>query len=639
MHPVVKQQIQPTGSRRSSAMEMLVSLAILGAPGAAAQTGLQPPADSSRSGWVVLLSVALLVALVAAVFWNRRLAHEKRERRRLEQRLADVTSPLEIGLFEARVFPDGEVRLLFSNKATRDLLRLDNTNQPLKLDDRLFSSYLHAEDEPRIRQSIKRSIESLEQTNETFRYMQANGKYRWMQADISVRVMDDGGVIWTGAVRDLTSERELNEQLRQLTASKDLFFAAASHELRTPVHSIGLALEQLAQDSPQMQSPALQSAQEASELLRVLLDDLLELARVQPEELILRPVDFSLRSMLDDLAHNFQAAFDAKSIKLTVSIEQDVPDALKGDHQRLQQVLANLVSNGLRFSSAGEVTVSVSTVGAVPDDSDFADTLPAEVMLLFAVVDHGEGISPDRLERVFEPFVGEHAIATDALARRIGGQQSTAPASTGTGLGLAICQQIIKRMGGRIWLESVPGRGTAARFEIPLARSAGVAAAPQRLRPEPTTDAPGSPVSIIKSPVRKRRNLLLVDDDRLGRTLMATLLSSEGYLVTEAGTGEEALDKFNQGVFDAVVTDLRMPGMDGETLAARIRSLSVFTAENGVQTPDLPSRNVGLTPRPRLIALSASLGGGDVDHRADKLFDKRLQKPVGVDQLVDVLET
>ena len=233
-------------------------------------------------------------------------------------------------------------------------------------------------------------------------------------------------------------------------------------------------------------------------------------------------------------------------------------------------------------------------------------------------------MTKEQLSRVFEPFVSNQAVATDALARR--NQTAHADDLTGTGVGLAIGRRIVTRLGGTIGIESISGSGTTAHFELPLeaktpaalSNPAGDNYTDNRLDFEATTRRP-------KMPLRQTRRVLLVDDDRLGRTLLATLLGGDGFQVTEVGNGADALVKVSQQAFDAVITDLRMPGMDGATLAQKIRQMH--------------TKDPRLTAMPRLVALSASLGGLDASNSEHDVFDILLQKPVALAELVDVLES
>lgn len=638
---LVNEAHAPTEPESRYRIERIVTTAVLLlalAPGVSAQNMSTGTARDSSMVWLVVLGLGLMAAMFFGTFWNRRFAHEKRELRRLEQRVADLTEGLPIGLFEYRVYPDDSVRLLFNNKATRDLFRLEAGVSILRLDDPAFTGFLHPDDRPRIQRVIKRSITSLEPINETFQYLQPDGHYRWMAAEVAVRVMDDGSVLWTGNVCDQTNKRAIEEAQRHLIASKELFFTAASQELRDPVQELSTAVDQLARDYPVSGSGSVQSAQLAARKLEALVDDFLELAKGRRDELTLEPEDFSLTGLLNSVLEQLKPEFTLKAIASHINLDPGVPVSLIGDHNGIHQALHNLLSNALRFSINGDITLSVNPVDSILDGPQstesglarhtFTDMAPVgtrNIFLEFVVTDRGEGISAEQIQRVFEPFVSNQAFNNDQALTDAHVNGSSEPRqASGAGLGLAICRQIIERMRGRIWLESVPGHGTIARFRLPL-RTRLNQNLPSGLERTDVLPPPAAHSELESNRrIRKRRNILLVDDDRLSRTLMATLLSNEGYLVTEAGSGIEGLGKFSQGVFDAVVTDIRMPGMDGDVLAGRIRGLT-----------GQPST---LAATPRLIALTASLGDEVGSDQIKEVFDKRLHKPVAVEELISALE-
>lgn len=605
----------------------------------------QAPAitTTSTSSWELPLIVALLVAVLVAVFWNRRHSHERRERRRLERRLQDLTDTLPECIVEYRVDPDGTMKGLFANPSARTMFRLPDGDHSLNLNDDAFLKHVHPDDRDRLRAVTKRSVDSLDSIDVSFQFMRTGGQYRWLRAVMAVRVMNDGALVWTGSIHDTTEQRQLESELQNMIASKDLFFAAASQELRKPIHALGLALDQIVDERretigsdsnltdatvPDSAGQQLSLAHDTSKQLRELIDDLLELAKVQRDDLPLRPGDFSLEGLLKALEHELQLPFARKSLKLMMKFDPETPDALYGDHQRIHQVLVNLINNALQHTAKGGVTVSITPVN---DDAQHHSTPGLQALRLrFTVIDTGSGMAPEQLDRVFEPLVSHQAVATDALARRTITARPDDP--HGTGVGLAIGKRIVTRMGGTIGIESVLGSGTTAHFELPLETRSPAVLSPTPLARNRSAGKnfdrhakQEHAVRRVKTPLRKARRVMVVDDDRLGRSLLATLLGNDGYQVTEAGGGDDALTKLRQNQFDAIITDLRMPGMDGVTLAKHVRNL--YTKE------------VLLTATPRLIALSASLGGIDASESSNDVFDVLLQKPVALAELVAVLES
>lgn len=320
---------------------------------------------------------------------------------------------------------------------------------------------------------------------------------------------------------------ELNRSLEQRVRSKRRFLARVSHDLRTPMNAV-LGLLHLAQEpdiTPSRRVGYLQRAEGAAGLLLGLLNDVLDLSRIEANKLTLGHVHFSLSTVLAPMT---DLANTRDGVEFEIQVDDAVPDSLMGDPLRLSQVLSNLIGNAAKFTEQGTIRLVV-TCGAQPE------------VLCFEVIDTGIGIDSAEIERLLQPFTQ----AGPDTERSYGG----------AGLGLSICVAVAELMGGALQISSVLGQGTTVRFSARLP----AASMPKPLRAPPVVELTGVRV-------------LVVDDSPVNRTVARGMLQKAGCEVFEAGGGREALETLQTVAFDLVLMDLQMPGMDGFETCRRARA-------------------------------------------------------------------
>ncbi|WP_240906238.1 hybrid sensor histidine kinase/response regulator [Thermomonas sp. HDW16] len=327
---------------------------------------------------------------------------------------------------------------------------------------------------------------------------------------------------------------QLNEEKRalaeQASDAKSRFLATLGHEVRTPMTGV-LGMSELLRGSrlDEKQRSQVDAIHRAGEHLLRLVNDALDLARIEAGKLELANADFALRPLLDEVAGLMAPVAERKGLAFLDAMAGDVPAAVHGDRTRIQQILLNLLGNAIKFTETGHVALETTALS------------PQGVR--FKVTDSGPGLSIEQQSRLFRRFEQAEGART---ASRYGG----------SGLGLAISQELAAAMGGRIAVGSEPGRGTRFIVELPLASTGTV---PQATSPAPLADSGAL-------------HLLLVEDDPIVVEVMLELLREQGHAVVHAAHGLAALSEAATRRFDAALLDLDLPGLDGLALARMLRA-------------------------------------------------------------------
>jgi signal transduction histidine kinase len=384
----------------------------------------------------------------------------------------------------------------------------------------------------------------------------------------------------------LAREQAARLEAERANRAKSEFLANISHELRTPMNAI-IGMTDLAREEPVSATVKeyLETVSGSAHTLLALLNDILDLSKLESGKLELESVPFSLRDVIEELSQAFRVLAVEKGLAYHWSVQNAIPDRLVGDPLRIKQILSNFLSNAIKFTEKGGIAIDVEAT-SITDKT---------VVLRFCVSDTGIGIAIEDQHRIFSPFTQADA----SITREFGG----------TGLGLAICADLIRAMGGTHAVQSVRNAGSKFYFRV------GLPVAAEELQ---TADQPEKfDVGAGKTATKLR--ILLAEDGRANQALVRHVMGKRGHEVVMANDGHEAIELASTEKFDLILMDVQMPRLDGLQATAAIRAI-----------PGLP--------RIPIIALTAHAMPGDRERCFEAGMDAYLAKPLDLKTLVETVE-
>ena len=419
-----------------------------------------------------------------------------------------------------------------------------------------------------------------------YRGVSKDGRAVWLEAHPkAIRDAEGRPLEFQDVVRDVSETKALEDEL---IASRDVaeagarakseFLANMSHELRTPLTSV-IGFSGLLQESrnlPEAERKYADRIATGSEALLSVINDILDYSKLEADAVDLDPQAFDPRAMAEGAVALVEAQCQAKGLRLEAAVDASVPGALMGDEGRLRQVTLNFLSNAVKFTTSGTVRLAVTVAGG---------------RLRVLVKDSGIGISPDKIDALFDRFT-----QADASTTRVYG---------GTGLGLAISRRLIEMMGGEIGAESRPGEGSTFWFEVPVCEAVEA------------VEATGEGDLAVDAGLR----ILMADDAAPNRELVTAILGGLGLALDTVCNGAEAVEAARTGTYDLILMDVHMPVMDGLDATRAIRAIS---------------GPVGRTP---IIALTANVQPEQVARCREAGMDGHVGKPIQISELLTALAT
>ena len=494
-------------------------------------------------------------------------------------------------IYQFQLFPDGRFCFPYASDALFEMYEV--TPEEVREDATPVFAYLHPDDIAGVSESIKESARTLEPWEHDYRVKLPLKGVQWRHGFSRPQKLDDGSILWHGFINDISAQKILESDLQEAKSAaesasraKSEFLSNMSHEIRTPMNGV-LGMAQLLEmtDLTQEQQGYVATLRQSGKNLLSLVNDILDLSKIEAGRITIETAEFSLRHIIDDVYLMQKSAIFAKKLAFNVTIDEEMPRVILGDQLRVKQILHNLLGNAAKFTQQGGITIAAQVL----------ERHYGSCVIRISVTDTGIGISTEALEKIFNPFVQEDGSTT----RQFGG----------TGLGLTISRRLAELMNGNISVKSRQGVGSSfilkLPFEIPTIQNTSDMAS-QCVTP--TWDGP-------------MLRILLVDDNLVNLKFATILLGKHGHHVVTAENGKECLDALEKVVFDLILMDIHMPVMTGEEALSAIRT-----------------KEEGTSSHQRVIALTAYAFHSEKDRFLAEGFDGYLSKPIEQRELINEMK-
>ncbi len=425
-----------------------------------------------------------------------------------------------------------------------------------------------------------------------------------VDVDLSVNILkdEDNKIVGSvGIMQDVTEQKKVQrsmvkakEAAEAANVSKTMFLANMSHEVRTPMSTIiGMVDLTLDTDLNPEQRENLSTVKNAADILLNLLNDILDLSRVEAGKISLEKININVVNIVKSVCSGLSVLAKDKNLELQWEVGPEVPEVMVGDPVRLRQILVNLINNAIKFTFQGSIVTSVKCLALEKNICE----------LQFSVKDKGVGIAADKIDGIFDVF----AQADVSTTRRFGG----------TGLGLTISRRLIEMMGGRVWVESEEFAGSTFYFTVKLSvgkKKAGVALKEKVVLVKEV-------ITLEEKEKRQQISILLAEDNIVNQKMAVRMLEKKGWIVKSAINGRQVLEYLDQGEFDLILMDAQMPVMDGYEATRMIRKKE---EKEGGHIP--------------IIALTARVMSGDKKKCLKCGMDGYVSKPIDRQKLYEVVE-